>query len=302
MHRLKILTLTPDIPPGWFKSFDEILEKARPQLVPPKGYLESSYERVCESEYDPTRILLGATCINSPVGLADGRVGWPEPGTLIIGQIAVHHEWRNQGIGSALVKAILETARKKDCIRMLQAETLKEDSPASSFWLELGFSQIGPTSFILKSPFCNAFVEMQLHFRLAEPSELSACLEIRRLVFVEEQNVPLALERDGADTGCIHVVAAQAETLIATGRMRPLSSNQVKFERICVLRSYRGQGIGTQLLRFLEKTAVSRGFTSVRLAAQIEAIRLYTDLDYTPEGGIFMEAGIQHQQMKKKLF
>jgi len=45
--------------------------------------------------------------------------------------------------------------------------------------------------------------------------------ELRRMVFIEEQNVPQSLEVDGLDSQCKHVKASADGITVGTGRLLP---------------------------------------------------------------------------------
>ena len=72
-----------------------------------------------------------------------------------------------------------------------------------------------------------------------------ALSSVRRIVFIEEQQVPEALELDELDPVCHHVLVADADNKpVATGRI----DSDGRIGRMAVLKEYRGQGIGSALL------------------------------------------------------
>jgi len=73
---------------------------------------------------------------------------------------------------------------------------------------------------------------------------------------VVEQAVPEAMEWDGLDEICVHVVALdEVGDAIATGRMTP----DGRIGRMAVLRAWRGRGIGAAVLDRLIAEARQRG-------------------------------------------
>jgi predicted GNAT family N-acyltransferase len=125
---------------------------------------------------------------------------------------------------------------------------------------------------------------------------------LRHEVFVGEEGVPEALERDAADETADHVVAADAAgRVVATGRLVRLDVNTGKVGRMAVAREVRGRGAGALVLAELERIARERGLATIVLHAQASARGFYDRLGYAAEGPAFEEAGIEHVLMRKSL-
>jgi predicted GNAT family N-acyltransferase len=120
---------------------------------------------------------------------------------------------------------------------------------------------------------------------------------IRFTVFVEEQGVPLDIELDKLDLLSIHAVAFDDEKPVATGRLLP----DGHIGRMAVLREWRRRGIGALMLQALMERAKERGYREVALSAQVSAVPFYRAHGFVPEGDEYMEAGIRHQAMKRRL-
>jgi len=124
-------------------------------------------------------------------------------------------------------------------------------------------------------------------------------MSVRRVVFVEEQAVPIELEIDGRDDHCLHAIALAGDRPVGTGRIDLESGGKVG--RVAVLSEYRGRGIGTKLMDNLVRVAKGHGLPSIWFHAQESAIPFYERLGYSVEGEPFMEAGIRHRTMRKNL-
>jgi predicted GNAT family N-acyltransferase len=122
-------------------------------------------------------------------------------------------------------------------------------------------------------------------------------LQVRYAVFVQEQGVPMALEQDAKDPLCRHALLLMDGAPVATGRLEA----DGHIGRVAVLSAHRSQGIGRQILRFLENMAREAGLKRVYLGAQLQAMSFYEKLGYLPYGNVFIEAGIAHQHMQKNI-
>lgn len=120
---------------------------------------------------------------------------------------------------------------------------------------------------------------------------------VRREVFIEEQQVPEDLERDGLDPACVHALAEdEAGNPIGTGRLLP----DGHIGRMAVLKPWRGRSVGAALLLHLLQCARERGMTNVVLNAQISAVGFYERYGFTAEGETFTDAGIPHVRMVRR--
>lgn len=135
------------------------------------------------------------------------------------------------------------------------------------------------------------------------PLAMAELHAIREAVFVREQHVPPALERDALDPICAHVVARTlAGEAIGTGRlMPPTESEPARIGRMAVLAPWRRHGVGAAMLAALVRLARERGWYEVTLHAQAGAIDFYLQHGFIPRGPRFIEAGIEHQTMYRIL-
>ncbi len=129
-------------------------------------------------------------------------------------------------------------------------------------------------------------------------SGLAELRAVRETVFVHEQQVPLEEEWDALDPLCRHVIARDEAGLpIGTGRLTP----EHRIGRMAVLADWRGRGVGEAMLAALMIEARKQGWPVISLNAQVSAEAFYARQGFIPEGERFMEAGIEHQSMRRAL-
>jgi predicted GNAT family N-acyltransferase len=132
-------------------------------------------------------------------------------------------------------------------------------------------------------------------FRYGSPG-YESCLQIRREVFVGEQQVPEDREIEHEETSR-HFLIRLGEIPVCTGRLRPIATkNILKFERIATPAQYRGQGFARKLMLALQDLA-QREYANWTwsMGAQLSAVSFYEKLGWIRETNIiFMDAGIEH--------
>jgi len=120
---------------------------------------------------------------------------------------------------------------------------------------------------------------------------------IRFTVFCEEQGVPREIELDEHDAVSLHALAFEDGKPVATGRLLP----DGHIGRMAVLEDWRNRGIGGLILDALMERARQRGDPQVILSAQVGAARFYEAHGFVRHGAEYMEAGIRHQEMRRRL-
>ena len=72
--------------------------------------------------------------------------------------------------------------------------------------------------------------------------------------------------------------------------------------RVCVRKSERGTGRGAKLFSACLKEAEARGgVNKAKLGAQIQALGFYQKLGFEAFGPVYLDAGIEHRDMIRKL-
>lgn len=135
--------------------------------------------------------------------------------------------------------------------------------------------------------------------QITRTNDTATCQDIRRVVFIEGQDVPEAEEIDGEDPNCIQYLATVDGIPAATARVKEMGKT-AKIQRVAVLDAYRGTGLGAQLMRFILDD-VRAEFDEALLGSQVHAIGFYEKLGFNVFGPEFDDAGIPHREMSLRL-
>lgn len=143
--------------------------------------------------------------------------------------------------------------------------------------------------------------------RAVSADDRAAAYRIRHAVFVDEQGVPVQLERDERDADAGHFIACLGDEVVGAVRVvieppgfegtDAAHGAITHLGRLAVLPEQRGQGIGALLVAAVESHAESIGLSAVYLGAQAHALGFYEALGYRAYGEEFDDAGLPHRHM-----
>lgn len=140
-------------------------------------------------------------------------------------------------------------------------------------------------------------IKLSIHTLGVQHPLWAACRSIRQRVFIDEQQVPEALEWDAADETATHLLASLVGQSVACARVLP----DGHIGRMAVLPAWRGQGVGEALL--MQAIQICRQFdvTHVRLSAQMHAVGFYQQAGFEICGEPYSDADILHIDMQLEL-
>ncbi len=140
-------------------------------------------------------------------------------------------------------------------------------------------------------------IQLDIH-RLQQHQPLWAdCRAIRQSVFIDEQQVPVALEWDAADATAMHLLARLDGQSLACARVLP----DGHIGRMAVLAAWRGRGVGEALLLQAIQVCRQLGVSHARLSAQTHAVGFYQQAGFEVCSAPYLDANILHVDMELKL-
>ena len=110
----------------------------------------------------------------------------------------------------------------------------------------------------------------------------------------------IAADRDGRDHESTHLVAIENGRVIGTCRLL-FRGRVARLGRLAVEPERRGEGIAGAILDLADRVASEKGAEVISLHAQTYALKLYLDAGYATQGPEFVEEGIEHVAMEKRL-
>jgi predicted GNAT family N-acyltransferase len=151
------------------------------------------------------------------------------------------------------------------------------------------------------SNFSNRF-KMNIHFDVTEYGSVTwlNALKLREDIlrkplgsfFTEEE---LEVEKDH-----VHVIGQINGNLVCTAALVP-ELGKYKMQRVAVLQLVQNQNIGSEMMKFCEEYAQSKQIQIIYCHARSSAVNFYLKNGYFADGEYFMEDGIPHLKMIKKL-
>ena len=140
-----------------------------------------------------------------------------------------------------------------------------------------------------------------MNWTISQTDDVDTCLELRRIVFIEEQGVSEADERDGRDADALHVLAQADGRAVGCARVL-IEGTVAKIGRVCVLPDGRGTGLGAAIIQAcLDAARTQPGVCKAKLGAQTHALSFYEKLGFTAFGPVYDDAGIPHRDMELDL-
>jgi predicted GNAT family N-acyltransferase len=114
------------------------------------------------------------------------------------------------------------------------------------------------------------------------------------LQFTDEE-----LEKEKHD---LHFAIVEQETVVACLTLSECEKGRMKMRQVATDTHCQGKGLGKKLTAAAEEYAAQKGFDTMFCHARTTAIPFYRSMGYEIIGSEFIEVGIPHVMMEKKLF
>lgn len=137
-------------------------------------------------------------------------------------------------------------------------------------------------------------------FRQSDPEYLLSLLLRYRVL-----RIPLGLTFTAADLARdvpdVHIGAFEGDSILGTLTLTDSGHGAMQMRQVAVEEGQQGKGIGKAIAHYAEEYAKQEGFILMHCHARAVAVPFYKALDYEIIGDEFVEVGIPHYHMRKKL-
>ncbi len=140
-------------------------------------------------------------------------------------------------------------------------------------------------------------------YKAENSSDLEKCLNMRHQVFTIEKGVPKDIEVDSFDTLeslCDHFLILKDSHPCGTLRCMNIDDS-IKVQRFCILKDFRGLGIGKVAMEFIENYYKEKGKSKVQMDSKYSVYKFYEKCGYRQISDVFIEANIEHIKMIKDI-
>jgi len=132
-----------------------------------------------------------------------------------------------------------------------------------------------------------------------------AMLALRKAVLREPLGLEYSAEDLAAESDQIHLILAMGpsedDPVIGCALLVEGSNTVAKVRQVAVVESLRRKGLGRMLMLGVGFHASERGFTEIQLHSRETAVPFYKSLGYETLGDSFIEIGLPHILMRKRL-
>jgi N-acetylglutamate synthase-like GNAT family acetyltransferase len=143
------------------------------------------------------------------------------------------------------------------------------------------------------------------NIKIKEPKtkkEYDAYYTLRWKILRKPWQQPRGTEKDNLETFGIHLIAFLDKKIIGCGRGHFNNRTQAQIRWMAVDEDFRQNGVGTAILKQLEKRLVKKGAKEIILKAREKAVSLYQKQGYEIfDEGEVMFGEILHYWMKKDI-
>lgn len=132
-------------------------------------------------------------------------------------------------------------------------------------------------------------------------NEIFTVINIRKTVFILEQNVDVVEELDDLDFTADHYLLSDNDKYVATARVI-YSDNSATIGRVAVLKEERKKGYASYLMKELIEIIKESESEVIHIGAQKQALPFYEQLGFVISGDLYLDANIEHYPMELRLW
>lgn len=131
--------------------------------------------------------------------------------------------------------------------------------------------------------------------------EYSQMLHLRQEILRRPLQLDIYNENLESEKEDILIAAFDEEVMLGCCLLKKVDPHTVQLRQMAVQNNLQGKGIGAALMNYAENIASDNGYKKLMMHARKTAAGFYEKLGYHITGNEFLEIGIPHYIMEKKL-
>jgi predicted GNAT family N-acyltransferase len=142
---------------------------------------------------------------------------------------------------------------------------------------------------------------MQLNIRFVLPTELPILYALRQEVLRKPLGLDLYTQDFSAEKKWLSIGAFNEDNLVGCVMLSTINETTIQLRQMAVSIAFQGNGIGNQLLCFVQNYCVQNIISTIILHARKNAIPFYKQFGFTVIGDEYLEVGLPHFSMQKSI-
>ncbi|MEX2738998.1 MAG: GNAT family N-acetyltransferase [Candidatus Wukongarchaeota archaeon] len=146
---------------------------------------------------------------------------------------------------------------------------------------------------------------MFIEIKICEPQtkqEFKKYYELRWKILRKPWKQPKGSEKDEREKEATHIMACIDSKIVGVGRLHFNTEKEAQIRYMAIEEEYRRKGVGSLILKELEKRAKEKGAEHIVLNAREKAVKFYKKHDYkTVKRTYTLFESINHWKMQKRL-
>jgi predicted GNAT family N-acyltransferase len=257
---------------------------------------------------DQSDLVVGTIAVTHDIDIESlPHIRWRYEGENYIGlaRLGVDPAYHGLGIGRKLFDYADRLAERLG-YESVRLDVLSKSTQLTSMYRRRGFEKLGEVTyqdriFDVMERLVPQVTILQSARREDNRILITECQKIRRVVFIEGQNVPEEIDLDGHDDEFSHLLLKRGDIPAATMRINTSTAHTYKLERLAVLPEFRNLGYGKKLIQAAIEQARRERIQRVHMHAQYYLKDYYQALGFSILGQPFFEASIKHIEMVRDL-
>lgn len=132
-------------------------------------------------------------------------------------------------------------------------------------------------------------------------ADYKALVDLRRAILRRPLGLDFTKEQLAAEISQFHLGAWEGDRLVGCLVLKIDAPGVIRMRQVAVAAAHQGTGVGRALVAESEAEARRRGGKVLTLNSRDTAVAFYKRLGYAAEGASFLEVGIPHLRMTKRL-